>query len=166
MARILIVHASSEGQTARIAAVVAARLGSLGHRVELRDAADGFEAAAYEALVVGAAVHYGRHSGSLRATLRRQRDALSAKSGAFFSVSLSANERYAADFLRQAGWQPRLVATFAGALKYSRYGWFKRRVVQAFARIGGHSTDTSLDHDYTDWAAVARFADGCAALLA
>jgi len=166
VARILIVHASAEGQTAQIAAAVAGRLASLGHRVELRDAADGFKVTAYEALVVGAAVHYGRHPSSLRATLRRQRDALKEKLGAFFSVSLSANEQYAADFLRQAGWQPQLVATFAGALRYSRYGWFKRRVVQAFARMGGHSTDASRDHDYTDWVAVARFADSFAALLA
>jgi menaquinone-dependent protoporphyrinogen oxidase len=166
VARILIAHASLEGQTARIAGAVAGRLGSLGHRVELRDAAEGFEVAACDALVVGASVHYGRHPASLRAALRRQRDALEAKPGAFFSVSLSAKPQYAVDFLRRAGWRPQLVGSFAGALQYSRYGWFKRRLVQAFARWGGHSTDASRDHDYTDWVAVGRFADSFAALLA
>ena len=166
MARILIVHASVEGQAARIAGALAGRLASLGYHVELRDAAEGFDAAACDALVIGASVHYGSHPRSLRAALRRNRSVLAQRPGAFFSVSLSANPQYAAGFLRQAGWRPQLVATFAGALKYSRYGWFKRRVVQLFARMGGHSTDASRDHDYTDWAAVARFADAFAALLA
>lgn len=113
----------------------------------------------YAALIVGASVHYGRHPGWLR-------KALTGQPTAFYSVSLSANPDYAAKFLCRAGWQPRLVASFVGALKYSRYGWFKRRLVQAFARMGGHSTDASRDHDYTDWVAVERFAGDFAALLA
>jgi menaquinone-dependent protoporphyrinogen oxidase len=166
VARVLIVHASVEGQAAQVAAVIAGRLGSAGHRVDLRDAAAGFDVAACDALVIGASVHYGSHPRWLRAALRHGRPALVERPGAFFSVSLSANPDYARSFLRQAGWQPQVVASFAGALKYSRYGWFKRRVVQAFARMGGHSTDVSRDHDYTDWAAVGRFADDFASLLA
>ena len=33
-------------------------------------------------------------------------------------------------------------------------------------RKGGHPTDTSRDHDFTDWAAVERFARECAGALA
>lgn len=164
VARILILYATVEGQTARIGGAIAERLASAGHHAELRDAASGFDAAC-DAVVVGASVHYGSHPRWLRANLRRSRDALSARPAAFFSVSLSANPQYAADFLRRVGWRPQLVASFAGALKYSRYGWFKRRLVQAFARMGGHSTDATRDHDYTDWRAVERFADAFAATL-
>lgn len=166
MARILIAYASLEGQAARIAGVVGERLRARGHAVDLRDAAASVEAGACDALIVGASVHYGSHPRWLRAALRGRRDALAARPGAFFSVSLSANEQYAVDFLRRVDWRPQLVASFAGALKYSRYGWFKRRLVQVFARMGGHSTDASRDHDYTDWAAVGRFADDFAGLLA
>jgi menaquinone-dependent protoporphyrinogen oxidase len=166
VARVLIAHASLEGQTARIADVVGERLRALGHAVELRDAAAGLDAAACDALIVGASVHYGAHPRWLRVALRGVGEALAARPGAFFSVSLSANPEYARRFLRQVGWQPQIVASFAGALKYRRYGWFKRRLVQAFALMGGHSTDVSRDHDYTDWAGVGRFAEDFAARLA
>jgi menaquinone-dependent protoporphyrinogen oxidase len=111
-------------------------------------------------------VHYGSHPRWLRGALRRQREALARRPAAFYSVSLSANPQYARDLLRQAGWEPSLVATFAGALRYGQYAWWKRRMVQAFALMGGHITDASRDHDYTDWEAVARFADSFGALLA
>jgi menaquinone-dependent protoporphyrinogen oxidase len=54
---------------------------------------------------------------------------------------------------------------FRGALQYSKYGPIKRRVVQAFAAVGGHDTDTSRDYDYTDWKAVDRFATAFAVLV-
>jgi menaquinone-dependent protoporphyrinogen oxidase len=165
MARILVLYATVEGQTARIAERVAGRLRSAGHAVEVRDAAAGVDGAACDALIIGASVHYGHHPAWLRATLRRQREMLAARPAAFFSVSLSANPEYAAKLLRQVGWRPALEATFAGALKYSRYGWFKRRVVQVFARMGGHATDPSADYEYTDWNAVEAFATAFAARL-
>ena len=51
-----------------------------------------------------------------------------------------------------------MTATFAGALRYSRYGWLKRRLMRSIARREGGDTDTSRDHVYTDWDAVDRFA--------
>jgi menaquinone-dependent protoporphyrinogen oxidase len=163
MARILILHASVEGQTARIAARLADDLRAKGHAVALCDARDDVDPAAHDAVVIGASVHYGRHPARLRRFVRNHVRALETRPSAFFSVSLSGNERYGADFLRRAGWRPALIASFVGALRYSRYGWFERRLVQAFARMGGHSTDTSRDHDYTNWAAVSRFAESFAA---
>jgi Flavodoxin domain len=74
-------------------------------------------------------------------------------------------EHYATKFLRRAGWRPQLTAVFRGALKYSMYGPIKRRVVQAFAAVGGHDTDASRDYDYTDWKAVASFATAFSAML-
>jgi menaquinone-dependent protoporphyrinogen oxidase len=56
------------------------------------------------------------------------------------------------------GLRPDVVATFAGALRYSRYGWLKRRLMRSIARREGGDTDTSHDHVYTDWDAVDRFA--------
>lgn len=160
MARILVLYASIEGQTARVAGRIAESLRAGGHAVEIREARrDGAtpELRECDALIIGASVHYGRHPGWLRAALRGQRDALATKPTAFFSVSLSANAQYAADFLRQIGWQPVMAATFSGALRYSRYGWLKRQLVRGFARMGGHDTDASRDYEYTDWGSVAHF---------
>ena len=161
----LILYASVEGHTARIAQRVAELLHGRGHRVDLVPAGREIDLSRYAGVVVGASVHYGHHPGSLATFLHRNAAALAPCRGAFFSVSLGAKERYATKFLRKAGWRPQLTAVFPGALQYSKYGPIKRRVVQAFAAIGGHDTDTSRDYDYTDWKAVDSFATAFSAML-
>jgi menaquinone-dependent protoporphyrinogen oxidase len=45
----------------------------------------------------------------------------------------------------------------AGALKYTQDDFFKRLMLQMISKSSGGSTDTSKDHEYTDWTALARF---------
>ncbi|HEU4925053.1 MAG TPA: flavodoxin domain-containing protein [Burkholderiales bacterium] len=161
----LILYASVEGHTERIARRMAELLRGRGHSVDLVRMGREIDLSRYAGVVVGASVHYGHHPGSLATFLHRNAAALAPCKGAFFSVSLGAKERYATKFLRRAGWRPQLTAVFAGALQYSKYGPIKRRVVQAFAAIGGHDTDTSRDYDYTDWKAVDSFATAFSAML-
>jgi menaquinone-dependent protoporphyrinogen oxidase len=178
MAKVLVLYATVEGQTARIAERVGERLLVAGHAVQTVQARAGTpipELDAYEAVVIGASVHYGRHPAFLGAQLRRQRAALARRPGAFFSVSLSADgpgkqpaaaARYARKYLRQIGWQPRETATFGGALRYSEYPGWKRGLVGLFVLVAGGDTDKSRDYEYTDWQAVRRFADSCARAFA
>jgi menaquinone-dependent protoporphyrinogen oxidase len=155
--RILILYVTVEGHTARIAERLAASLRAAGAAVDVQEATTRLPPIdPYEAVIVGASVHYGHHPAWLARVLRNS--PLHGRRTAFFSVSLGAKAHYATKFLRKAGWQPHLTAVFAGALRYSKYGPIKRRVVQAFALIGGHDADTSRDYEYTDWPAVERFA--------
>ena len=177
MPRILLLYATTEGQTARIAEHIARTLRDRGNSVDVLPAdAEPPQAgpAAYDAVMIGASIHYGHHPAYLRALVRRQRDVLASRPCAFFSVSLSAGgpkpkpaaaQRYLDKFMRKTGWQPQLTASFAGALKYSVYGPIKRRVMIVFVGLGGGNTDTSQDYEYTDWAAVERFADAFAQRL-
>jgi menaquinone-dependent protoporphyrinogen oxidase len=174
MARILILHATIEGHTARVAARIAQHLRERGHAVELyraETARAGLDLAAFEAVIVGASVHYGRHPDHLRALVRKHRAALASRRSAFFSVSLSARnkpqaaQRYVQTFLRQVGWQPQQTATFAGALPYSKYAPWKRLLMIAFVALAGGDTDASRDYEYTDWKAVERFAEGFAVAI-
>jgi menaquinone-dependent protoporphyrinogen oxidase len=161
MPPVLVLYATTEGHTARVAARIADRLRERGHGVDLHRVVPGVslpDLAPYRAVAVGASVHYGRHPRCLRALLRRHGESLAARHCAFFSVCLSASAHYREQFLRQCGWRPQHSATFAGALQYSKYGPFKRLLVTAFARVGGHDTDPSRDYDYTDWQAVDAFA--------
>jgi menaquinone-dependent protoporphyrinogen oxidase len=175
MSRVLILYATREGHTARIAARIAQVLRDCGHDVECRRAeevSDRPEIAAYGAVIVGASIHYGAHPRALRSLLRRHGSALAARPTAFFSVSLSgggpgakpaAAQRYLETFLRQTEWRPELSASFAGALQYSQYGAFKRRLMRMIVGIAGGDTDMSRDYEYTDWNAVDRFAQSFAA---
>ncbi len=170
MPRILLLYATTEGQTELIAERIAHTLREKGHNVEMLPAdtaQPGPDPAAYDGVMVGASIHYGHHPAFLHKLIRRHRDALAARPCAFFSVSLSAGgprpklaaaQRYLDKFMRKTGWQPQLIASFAGALKYSLYGPIKRRVMIVFMTLGGGETDTSRDYEYTDWDAVERFA--------
>src|ERR1043165_227833 len=67
-------------------------------------------------------------------------------------------------FVRDTGWEPDVSATFAGATRYTRYGWLLRRIVRR-AAAAAHPGDTDLtrDYEYADWNAVAAFARSFAA---
>lgn len=174
MSRILLYYASVEGQAALIAERIAQTLRKHGHGVDMLPADAQAEFASYDGVIIGASIHYGHHPAPLRKLVRHQREVLAARQNAFFSVSLSAGgprpkpaaaQRYIDKFLRRTGWQPQLVASFAGAVKYSVYGPIKRRVMIVFVGLGGGETDTSRDYEYTDWDAVERFAGAFAQRL-
>jgi hypothetical protein len=88
--------------------------------------------------------------------------------GAFFSVSLSAAGRETQrekaravleGFLEEVGWHPEVRAVVPGTLAYGQYGPMKRFVMRLIARRAGGATDTSRDHEYTDWEGVTRFTE-------
>ena len=177
MPRTLILYATTEGHTARIAERIAQSLRDKGYRVDSRPADAGStspDPGAYDGVMIGASIHYGRHPGYLRTLVRTLRSTLAARPSAFFSVSLSAGgpgakpkaaQRYLETFLRQTGWQPRQTAAFAGALQYSKYGALKRMVMIVFVGLAGGDTDTSRDYEYTDWDAVDRFTEDLTTML-
>ena len=147
MSRILLIYASIEGQTTMIAERIAHTLRERAHSVDVLPAETDparLDPAAYDGVIVGASIHYGKHPAYMRALIRRQLGALAQRPNAFFSVSLSAGgprpkpaaaQRYIDKFLRKTGWQPQLIASFAGAVKYSLYGPIKRRVMIVFVGL-------------------------------
>ncbi|MGH1565355.1 flavodoxin domain-containing protein [Mumia sp. DW29H23] len=169
MSRILILYGSTEGQTATIAEHVADVVRGHGHDVDVADVKRSrrLRLDPYDAVVVGASIHMGKHDHRVVDFVTRHREALEHVPSAFFSVSLAAHgdegtaERYVEELERRTGWRPAVVARFAGALRYTRYGILKRHMMKRIAldKPGGLGTDISRDYEYTDWAAVERFAD-------
>src|SRR5262245_43340083 len=171
MSRILIIYSTAWGQTRRIADALAGRFRERGHTVELGDAGCGAcclpPPADYDAVVLGSRVQFGRHAREVADYVRAHRDGLFDATTAFFSVSMSATEPrlgtdphgYLRTFFDDVAWHPAHAVAFGGALPYRRYGLILRFVMKRISRAAGHTTDTSRDHDLTDWAAVARFAD-------
>jgi len=177
MAGVLVTYATSEGQTARVARHVADVLSAHGHAAKALPVGEVTQAAVSEgdALILGASLHEGSYQRAARDFVRRHQAALNARPSAFFSVSLAAAsrdpaeradvDRRIADFCARAGWRPDRAASFAGALRYTRYGWFKRVLMRRIAASEGGATDTSRDHEYTDWDDVTGFAADFAAYL-
>lgn len=175
-APVLIAYVSHDGQTARIAHRIGEKLVASGHSVDVVDLVRSTcTPEGVRAVVLGSSLRYGRHAKRLRVWIGRHRERLGTLPGSFFSVSLVAAstrdrdrgvaDRLAADFLAAAGWRPDLVRCFGGALRYRQYGALFRLLMRRIAAKSGGSSDTSRNHDYTDWEAVDALAVEIAALL-
>lgn len=178
MGSILLAYATGEGQTARIAARIADSLETAGHAVTVEEVTERGPPATIgdvDAVVVGSSIHVGTHQDWIVEFVRENLPALRAVPGAFFQVSLSAASddearqadatTYIENFVKQTGWQPTHVGNFAGAIRYSQYGFVKRQLMRLIARSATGDTDTSRDYEYTDWDAVESFAADVATMV-
>ena len=131
-----------------------------------------FHAGEFDGVIVGGSIIGGRHHKALVRFVRAHRVLLNAIPSAFFSVSGSAaspleTERAKArqlvdQFLDTAGWQPVRTETIGGAMAYTKYNPFLRWFMKRAAKAAGGSTDTSRDHEMTDWSQVERFVEAFA----
>lgn len=170
MALVLLIYATTHGHTGKIAGRLAETLRGCGCEVDLRDieGAGDVDPGDYAAVVVGASVHVGRHQRAIVDWAKSHHAELTEVPSAFFSVSLTAVEdsddaRQTTqgcidEFTNRTGWTPSLTTAIAGALQYREYDPFTRLLMRLKMSRGGHNTDTSHDHEYTDWESVDRFA--------
>ena len=176
MARIYIPYGTTEGQTAKIADYIADVIRQQGHDAQPVHIGHAQPAVieGYDGVIVGAAIHMGRHDKHIVEFVRKNRDVLERLPSAFFSVSLAAHgdaeeaEGYVQRFEQETGWRPCRIARFAGALAYTQYGFVKRHVMKKIAadKPGNLGTDTSRDYVYTEWDGVRSFTEDFLADLA
>lgn len=176
MASVLIPYGTTEGQTGKIAEVIADVIRDMGHEaeaVDIRSLSDTVPAG-YDAVIIGASIHMGKHDKHVVEFVDKNHDVLEGLPSAFFSVSLAAHgdtqeaEGYVDQFENETGWHPDKVALFGGALLYTRYGFIKRHMMKKIAgdKPGQLGLDMSRDYVYTEWDAVKRFAEHFAGELA
>jgi menaquinone-dependent protoporphyrinogen oxidase len=171
MARIAVVFGTTNGQTAKIARRIKSVLRAEGHLVDLIDTHDELPSTALTgvaAAVIAGSVRMGRFPPALLSFVQTHRDELLVMPTAFVPVSLSASRKSPAAlrevqktirrFTAETGLNPNIIQPTAGALLYSRYGFFTKLAILFISRISGGDTDTSRDYEYTDWNAVDAFA--------
>lgn len=171
--RILVIHATRDGQTARIAERMGNAINARGHVAKVLDCESPAIAESLgecDAVIVGGGIRYGKHPPALEKLVRRHFAAIVMRPNAFFSVSVSAGgpgarpaeaSKNLERFLERCSWKPDRTATIAGALLYTRYNPLIRFLMKAIVGHCGGDTDTSRDYEYTDWAAVEDFALRC-----
>ena len=169
--RVLVIFGTSYGQTQKIAVRIAATLERRGCAVELCNAASARPALPLEqyiAVVVGCSIIAKGHQPPIERFVRENASTLNRVPSAFFQVSASAGsndergrmaaQRLLEEFVRSHEWTPILSASIAGAINFTRYNFLLRWYMKRASAKHGGTTDTSRDHEYTDWAQVDRFA--------
>jgi menaquinone-dependent protoporphyrinogen oxidase len=169
---ILILYATLEGQTAKVAERMADYLRKKGHKVTAQPGEHlptAFNPDFFDAAIIGGSIHMGHYPRYLKRFVSKYHGWLNSVPSAFFTVcmgiksQLSASRKeavaYSENFIKETGWRPTLMATFAGAVKYTQYNFITRFIMKRIAKREGGSTDTSHDHEYTDWEAVVRFTE-------
>jgi menaquinone-dependent protoporphyrinogen oxidase len=171
MSRILVLYGTTDGHTAKIAARLGETFREAGCDVTVAHAGSVVTAAwpeRYDGVVVAASVHIGSYQRPVRRWVEAHAEQLSRMPSAFLSVCLGILEhrpevdRELQDmmqrFLRRTGWRPTVVKPVAGAVPYTRYGWFKKWMMRRMvAKVSG-DTDTTRDYEYTDWEDLRTFA--------
>lgn len=178
---VLIVYATREGHTARVAKRVASELAK--HRVlAVVEDADAHPSTVdprrYAAVVLAGSVHFGHHARSLVRYIVANRVALHDVPTMLVSISMSeaiahyteatpeqrasarARAHEAVDALTmETRFRPSQIQLVGGGLPYTRLGFFTRQLVRLIAARQGGPTDTSRDHDLTAWNVVDAVAD-------
>lgn len=174
-----ILYATREGHTERIAGHLAGSLSTRGLAIEVRNVrydASAIQLDNYAAVILAASVHFGKHEPEMVRFVKDHLRELRCAPAAFLSVTLSqagvtlpgttpAQRALSAagvqqvldEFFADTGWRPEHVLPVAGGLLYSKYNFLVRFIMKRIARKSGGSTDTSRDHEYTDWAELDRF---------
>ncbi len=172
MTRILILYATKQGQTRKIAEGLASELRHSGHipcLYDLKNPPPEEELKNAQAIVLGAPVHAGGYPKEALRWAQKHNEILNRRPSAFFSVCLGIMQQdplvqqeekeIARKFFKESGWHPELWDIFAGAVPYSRYNWLLKWIMRRIVRkAGGDALDWHKDYEYTDWEQVRKFA--------
>lgn len=162
---VLIIFATVEGQTGKIAGFVEQEVRKANHDVVSVDISDAVEPVSFEDIdkvILAAPVHERRHPMAFEIFLSGRQSELADLQTLLISVSLSAafpegfeeaNE-YVIELKMRTGFSPEAEALVAGAVRSTQYDYFAREVVRHVVLRGRDYDPTLKDHEFTDWQAL------------
>lgn len=167
--KILILYASVDGQTLKIANYLSDLLREAEQEVSITEI-NGFseELAQYDKVIIGCSIRYGLHHQDIIDFINKNIERLDSLKTAFFSVNLVARKPeknqpdtnpYVIKFFKSIQWRPKLIDVFAGKLDYKKYPFFDRIMIQLIMWMTKGPTDSNTKIEYTDWKRVAAFSD-------
>mgnify|MGYP001815622606 CR=1 FL=1 len=168
MSNIIIIYSTTDGHTREICSYLGRVVETLAHQVTLVDIddADEVDLIAFDKIVVGASIRYGKHDKKIYEFIERNVSVLENKPNAFFSVNVVARKPakrqpdtnpYLKKFLKEITWEPKKLAVFAGKIDYPRYSFWDRNIIRLIMWMTKGPTDPTVTIDYTDWEQVEDF---------
>ena len=165
---ILIIYSSTDGHTKTICERISNFLNNENEiKVMSLDEATKFDLSAFNKIIIGASIRYGKHSKKLYKFITSNKDVLDQKQSIFFSVNVVARKSekntpetnpYIKKFLKISNWKPKKIGVFAGRVDYPNYGFFDKYVIKFIMFLTNGPTDTSQSYEFTDWSKVDEFA--------
>lgn len=168
MANILIMYSTTDGHTLEICQYLKQVIERNHNRVSLHSIDEGSDVdmAAFDKIVIGASIRYGKHSKQVYQQIKNSQPILESKPNAFFSVNVVARKPgknqtetnpYLKKFLKEISWQPKQLAVFAGKLNYPIYSFWDKQIIRLIMWMTKGPTDPDTVIDYTDWSQVEAF---------
>jgi menaquinone-dependent protoporphyrinogen oxidase len=158
----LLIYSSTEGHTARIVKFLKEHLMASQYRVDVAVAS--LEAPSptdFDLVIIAAPIHAGQYANEIVEYVSRYSAQLNRIPSLFFSIGLTVTSKdpktretlheTTKSFLNATGWRPEKIEQIAGALLYTKYGFFKRMLMKSIMKKAGGDTDTKRDFVYTDW---------------
>ena len=167
--KLLVVYCGVYGHTRKICEAMRPVLAAQGAEVTLAALPDQApEPDDFDAVLIGASIRNGKHNPAVLEFIEKHRAQLEDRMSGFFSVNLVARKPhkntaetnpYVQAFLKSSPWQPDQVGVFGGRLNYRRYRRFDRWAIRFIMWMNKGPTELDTDVEFTDWAAVERFAE-------
>jgi len=175
MPHTLLAYSTVDGHTLTICTRLKQSLEAAGHAVQLHEIgpAPAPDLSPFDKIVIGASIRYGKHRPAVFDFIETHRATLDRLPSAFFSVNVVARKPgkdtpetnpYLRAFRRKTTWTPTALAVFAGKIDYPRYNWTDRQIIRFIMWLTHGPTDPAACVEFTDWAAVDRFAQQIARL--
>ncbi|MEM9475791.1 MAG: flavodoxin domain-containing protein [Pseudomonadota bacterium] len=165
--KLLILFATIEGQTRKIADHLAQAAEEMGHTVVMHDADTddvGLALGGVDRVVLAASVHRRRHPQSFEKLVQSQADALKGLPTLLYSVSLCAAfdeglkeaQTYVDEMCDRTGFVPSETVLVGGALQFDKYQDYEAWIVRYIA-LGLRNYDKAEgDREFTDWDALTQ----------
>lgn len=170
MMRVAILYGSDEHQTEKIANYIADILVTYHHQpfcLNMKYLPNVFNLQGYDRIMIGASIHTGQYQRYVIDWIHCNKHVLRTIPNAFFSVSMVASQttleaqqeiqRYIQTFIQETEWQPDLIESFAGALRFEEYSFFKKLLVKRLMNQKGIDVDVDQNIEFTDWERVSDF---------
>jgi menaquinone-dependent protoporphyrinogen oxidase len=169
MSKILIIFSTTDGHTRKICQRLQQNIEKNGDQVELISIEEisPVELEAFDKIVIGASIRYGKHSPAVYAFISDNIQILENKRNAFFTVNVVARKPeknqpdtnpYLKKFLTQIVWKPQNLAVFAGKINYQMYQFRDRFMIRFIMWITKGPTALDTNVEFTDWDRVDEFA--------
>tara|TARA_B100000900_G_C20465484_1_gene669121 strand:+ start:449 stop:925 length:477 start_codon:yes stop_codon:yes gene_type:complete len=121
----------------------------------------------YQAVILGAAIRYGKHSKLVVEFVDKNRDKLTKIYSVFFSVNAVARKAdkstaktnpYVQKFIKKTKWRPTRSSVFGGSINYPEYRFFDKFVIRLIMWLTNGPTNIQKSYEFTDWDKVVQLA--------